>query len=430
MMILLAIGFVLLLLVGVPIGITLIIASSIPSFVNPRFIVDLQYIIMAMVSGLDVTTQLAIPLFMLSGIIMGYGKISKLLFDVFSFFIGKCTGGLPCAVVVTCLFYGAISGSGPATTAAVGMMTIPLLVSLGYELSFCAALVAVAGGLGVIIPPSIPFIMYSNSSSVSVGDMFMGGVVPGILIGAMLMGYAYFYCKKHVEDKEKINASVDKLRAQGLWKIMRHSSWALMTPIIVLGGIYSGIVTPTEAALVSVLYSLFISLFIYKTVTCNDIFPILVQTARTLVPCVLIIGAASAFAKVLAVLHVPQLVAETLGGLVANKILLLVVINAILLVIGMLIDTGASILIMTPIFLPVVTMAGIDPVHFGVLMVVNLAIGFVTPPVGMNLFVAAAMTKLSATVVAKKAVPLLIAFAAALLIITYIPQVTLCLINN
>ena len=211
---------------------------------------------------------------------------------------------------------------------------------------------------------------------------------------------------------------------------MRHSSWALMTPIIVLGGIYSGIVTPTEAALVSVLYSLFISLFIYKTVTCNDIFPILVQTARTLVPCVLIIGAASAFAKVLAVLHVPQLVAETLGGLVANKILLLVVINAILLVIGMLIDTGASILIMTPIFLPVVTMAGIDPVHFGVLMVVNLAIGFVTPPVGMNLFVAAAMTKLSATVVAKKAVPLLIAFAAALLIITYIPQVTLCLINN
>ena len=154
------------------------------------------------------------------------------------------------------------------------------------------------------------------------------------------------------------------------------------------------------------------------------------QTARTLVPCVLIIGAASAFAKVLAVLHVPQLVAETLGGLVANKILLLVVINAILLVIGMLIDTGASILIMTPIFLPVVTMAGIDPVHFGVLMVVNLAIGFVTPPVGMNLFVAAAMTKLSATVVAKKAVPLLIAFAAALLIITYIPQVTLCLINN
>ena len=303
-------------------------------------------------------------------------------------------------------------------------------MSLGYELSFCAALVAVAGGLGVIIPPSIPFIMYSNSSSVSVGDMFMGGVVPGILIGAMLMGYAYFYCKKHVEDKEKINASVDKLRAQGLWKIMRHSSWALMTPIIVLGGIYSGIVTPTEAALVSVLYSLFISLFIYKTVTCNDIFPILVQTARTLVPCVLIIGAASAFAKVLAVLHVPQLVAETLGGLVANKILLLVVINAILLVIGMLIDTGASILIMTPIFLPVVTMAGIDPVHFGVLMVVNLAIGFVTPPVGMNLFVAAAMTKLSATVVAKKAVPLLIAFAAALLIITYIPQVTLCLINN
>lgn len=425
---LIILGFILMLILGVPIGITLVMTSAIPHLIDSKFIIDLEYLLMAMVSGLDVTTQLAIPLFMLSGIIMGYGQISKLLFDVFSFFIGKRTGGLPCAVVVTCLFYGAISGSGPATTAAVGMMTIPMLVSLGYELSFCAALVAVAGGLGVIIPPSIPFIMYSNSSSVSVGDMFIGGVMPGILIGALLMVYAWFYCKKHGEDKEKISASVDRLRAQGLWRVLRRSSWALMTPIIVLGGIYSGIVTPTEAALVSVLYSLLISLVVYKTITLKDIVPILLQTSRTVVPCVLIIGAAAAFAKVLAVLHVPQLVAQALGDVAHNKILLLLIINGILLIIGMLIDTGASILIMTPIFLPIILMAGIDPVHFGVLMVVNLAIGFVTPPVGMNLFVAASMTKLPLLVIAKKAIPLLIVFALALLLITYIPQITLCLV--
>lgn len=415
---------------GIPIGIVLLIASSCPGIINTAFPVDLEFTVRNVVAGFDNTSLLAIPLFMMSGIIMARGQISKLLFDVFPYFIGKRTGGLPSAVVVTCLFYGAISGSGPATTAAVGAMTIPMLTNLGYDLGFCAALVAVAGGLGVIIPPSIPFIMYSNSSGVSVGDMFIGGILPGFCIAIMLIPYVYHYCKKNGEDKAKIDSTVDELRSRGLLYILRKSFFALLTPVIILGGIYSGLVTPTEAALISVIYSLVIGLFVYKTIGVKDIIPILVETGRTLVPTMVIIGAAAAFAKVIAILRVPQLVAMLLGDLIGKKIILLLIINVILLVVGMLIDTGAAILIMTPILLPIVLVAGINPLHFGIFMTVNLAVGFVTPPVGMNQYVAASLTKLHVGRIVKYATPLLFAFSVALLLITYVPGISLCLIGK
>lgn len=415
--------------IGIPIGIVLLLASALPGILNSAFPVDLEFTIRNIVTGFDNTSLLAIPLFMMSGIIMARGQISKLLFDVFTYIVGKRTGGLPSAVVVTCLFYGAISGSGPATTAAVGAMTIPMLTSLGYDLGFCAALVAVAGGLGVIIPPSIPFIMYANSSGVSVGDMFIGGILPGICIAALLIIYVYFYCKKFGEDIEKINNAVNNLRKDGFFYVIKKSSFALLTPVIILGGIYSGLVTPTEAALISVIYALIISLFIYKTIKIKDIIPILNESARTLVPCMIIIGAASAFAKVIAILRVPQAVALLLGDLISEQVILLLIINAILIVVGMLIDTGAAILIMTPILLPITNAAGIDPLHFGIFMTVNLAIGFVTPPVGMNLYVAASMTSLPAAKISKCAIPFLIVFGVALMFITYIPEISLFLVN-
>ena len=208
--------FVIALVIAIPVSISLGIASVLPSIFDPSFTVSAKYLIRAMFGGLDSFPLLAVPMFVLSGIIMAKGGISKKLFDVFAYFLGRFTAGMPCAVIVTCLFYGAISGSAPATVAAVGSMTIPILTALGYELTFATAIVAVAGGLGVIIPPSIPFIMYGMASGASVSDLFLAGIIPGLMIGLLLMLFAIYYCKRHGEDKAKITAEVNALHKQAL----------------------------------------------------------------------------------------------------------------------------------------------------------------------------------------------------------------------
>ena len=251
--------FVICLIIAIPVSIALTIASVLPGAFDPSFTVSGQFVIRSMLGGIDSFPLLAVPMFVLSGIIMARGGISKKLFDVFSYFLGKLTAGLPCAVIVTCLFYGAISGSGPATVAAVGSMTIPLLIELGYKKDFATAIVAVAGGLGVIIPPSIPFIMYAMATGESVSDLFLAGIVPGLMIGALLMFYAYYHCRRYGEDKEKIDAKVTELREKGFLNILKDSIWALISPVIVLGCIYAGIASPTEAAVISVFYDAFCS---------------------------------------------------------------------------------------------------------------------------------------------------------------------------
>ena len=221
-----------------------------------------------MLGGLDSFPLLAVPMFVLSGIIMARGGISRKLFDVFAYFMGRRTAGMPCAVVVTCLFYGAISGSGPATVAAVGSMTIPILIEMGYDKKFSTAL---AGGLGVIIPPSIPFIMYGSASGASVSGLFIAGIIPGLLIGALLMIYAFYYCKKNGEDQEKKMVVVGALHEKGLLCVLKDSAFALLSPVIILGCIYTGIASPTEAAVISVFYALLISMLVYKTIKAKDI---------------------------------------------------------------------------------------------------------------------------------------------------------------
>ena len=227
--------FVALLVIAVPVSITLGITSVLPSVFDPSFTVGAKYLIRAMFGGLDSFPLLAVPMFVLSGIIMAKGGISKKLFDIFAYFLGRFTAGMPCAVIVTCLFYGAISGSAPATVAAVGSMTRPILTTLGYDLTFSTAIVAVAGGLGVIIPPSIPFIMYGMASGASVSDLFLAGIVPGLMIGVLLMLYAIYYCKRYGEDKEKIHAEVKILHDKGLLKVLKESFFALLSPVIILG---------------------------------------------------------------------------------------------------------------------------------------------------------------------------------------------------
>ena len=208
--------FVICLVIAIPVSISLGIVAVLPGAFDSSFTASASYVIRSMLGGIDSFPLLAVPMFVLAGIVMAHGKISQKLFDVFVYFIGKRTAGIPCAVIITCLFYGAISGSAPATVAAVGSMTIPLLMELGYKKDFSTAIVAVAGGLGVIIPPSIPFIMYAMATGESVSDLFLAGIIPGLLIGALLMFYAYYHCKRYGEDKEKINAKVSELRSKGL----------------------------------------------------------------------------------------------------------------------------------------------------------------------------------------------------------------------
>lgn len=420
--------FVICLIIAVPVSISLGIAAVLPGAFDPSFTASAGYVVRSMLGGIDSFPLLAVPMFVLTGILMAHGKISEKLFDVFVYFIGKKRAGVPCAVIITCLFYGAISGSAPATVAAVGSMTIPLLIELGYEKDFATAIVAVAGGLGVIIPPSIPFIMYAMATGESVSDLFLAGIVPGLFIGALLMFYTYYHCRRYGEDREKINAKVTKLREKGFLSILKESIWALLSPVIVLGCIYAGIASPTEAAVISVFYALFVSLFLYKTIRVRDIWGIFVEAMKTYAPILFILAASTAFSRVLTLMQVPQSVSSWILTNFSNKMVLLLIINLVLLIVGMVMDTTPAILILSPILLPIVENIGMDPIQFGVVMIVNLAIGFVTPPIGVNLFVASSLTDVPVMQIARKAAPMIGYFLFALLVLTFVPGISLFLL--
>ena len=420
--------FVILLMIAVPIGIAVGITAMLPSLLTESFTVSGVYITRSMLGGINQTTLLAIPLFVLSGIIMARGGVSKKIFDVFSYFIGNLTAGIPCAVIATCLFFGAISGSAPATVAAVGSMTIPVMLEMGYDKKFTVALVAVSGGLGVIIPPSIPFILYAQAAGASVSDLFLAGVIPGLTVGAILMGYSIFYCKRHGEDKESIHRIVDELHKQSFGKVFFNSIWALLTPVIILGCIYSGITSPTEAAAISVAYSLIISLFVYRTLKFNELWTIFVEATRTYTPILFILAASVAFSRILTLLQIPQTVSVWITTSFTSKVAVLLIVNVILLIVGMIMDTTPAIMILTPILLPAVQAFGVNPIQFGIIMVVNLAIGFVTPPIGVNLFVASSLSKVPVVDIAQKAMPMIIMFLIALLLFTFVPWFSLVLL--
>lgn len=417
--------FVIFLIIGIPIGVVLCITSMVPNFINPLFPADPQYLVRAMISGVNSFPILAVPMFIFSGNIMAKGKISEKIFDFFSYFVVDKTAGLPIAVIITCMFYGAISGSGPATTAAVGTMTIPILAKAGYKKDFSTALVAVAGGIGVIIPPSIPFIFYGQASGVSISKLFMAGIIPGLLIGFSLMVYSWIYCKKNGEDKALILKYKKELAETGLKRIFFDSVLSLLCPIIVLGSIYTGIASPTEAAVISVFYSIILSLIVYKSIGIKDLWEIMVETVRTYSTILFIIAAAIAFSRVLIFLKVPDIISTQITAVVSSKIALLILVNLLLLMVGMIMDTTPAILVLTPILLPIVSRFGVDPIQFGIIMVVNLAIGFVTPPLGVNLFVASTISDVKMSDIVSRSVPFIISFLVVLLAITFIPALSM-----
>ena len=410
------------LVLTVPIGFSLGIASLAYIFATDQL--TLGFVARNMVTGTDSFPIMAIPFFVFAGELMGGGGISKRLLDVANVFFGRIRGGLAIVTVGVCMFFAAISGSGPATVAAVGGMVVPTMLEKGYDKKFVLALIAAAGSIGVIIPPSIPMVVYSVTVNSSVSSLFLAGFIPGILIGLVLIVYSYFYARKAGYKGDTEPFSIGRALRE-VWR----GKWALLSPVIILGGIYGGIFTPTEAAAVSVIYSLIIGLFVHKELNFKDMLEVTKRSCETTATILVVIGCATGFSKVLTLGRIPTTVATLLTTMTDSKVLILLLINLLLLLVGCFMETVCAIMILAPILFPVVTALGVDPIHFGIIMVTNLAIGFITPPLGVNLFVASRVGETTLDVVIKGIVPFLVLMIATLMLITYVPAISMFLPN-
>lgn len=411
----------LLILLSVPIGIA-IGASTIITIYFAVDNIDVGTVAQKAFTSLDSFPIMAIPFFILAGVLMGKGGVSKRLLDFANSLVGFMTGGLAMVTVLACMFFAAISGSGPATVAAIGSFMIPAMQEKKYGGGFASALTATAGSTGVVIPPSIPFVLLGVTGSLSISDLFIAGILPGVVIGIILMITSYIVIKLKgikVEPEDK------KIKIKNVWTSFYKAIWALLTPVIVLGGIYAGFFTPTEAAAVAIVYGLFVGVFIYRELRWKEIYESLVETIQITGATLYMIGLSIAFAYLLTIERIPSQIADTIVSISDNPIIILLLINIFLLIVGAFIDTIAAIVILTPILLPVATEMGVDPIHFGVIMVVNLAIGFITPPVGVNLFVSSAVGKVPFDKIVRASFPLFFAMIIALLLITFIPSLSL-----
>jgi len=418
-------SFAFLLIAGVPIVAVILTTATFPVVFDMGAMVTLPTVIRGTIAGADSTVILAVPLFVFAGTVMSFSGIAQRIFNVFTYFIGNLPGGMPCAVIITCLFYGAISGSGPATVAAVGMMTVPLLVSLNYDKTFVASIVGASGGLGIIIPPSVTFVLYGQATGTSVGDLFMAGILPGCLISLCMIVYVIIRCKIVGEDRATISAHYRLIKDRGLIFLIKDSFWAMLSPVVILGGIYSGIVTPTEAACISVFYSLIIALFIYRTLKFNEVLGLMRKAVRSFAPISILLASATALSRSLTLLRIPVKISDFVLANFDNPWAIIIFVTIILVMIGMVMDCTPAILILSPILLPVLVKYGVSPVYFGTIMICCVAIGQISPPFGSNLFVASQLIESSVLSVGKKAYPLILCFLVALSLIIAFPRISL-----
>ena len=421
MILLLIISLAVFVSISLPIGISLGLSTVIALI----FMTDIDTVMVAQTAfaSLDSFTLMAIPFFMLAGNFMRYGGISKRLLDLADHIIGFVTGGLGAVTTLTCMFFAAISGSGPATVSAIGSFMMPAMKEKGYDPGYSAALTAAAGSIGVVIPPSIPFVIYGVVTGTSIGSLFLAGIIPGILMGLALMVTNYRTAKKN---GWLGSGQRPKLRSVG--KATKNAFWALMSPVIILGGIYGGIFTPTEAAAVSCVYTFVIGKFVYKELDMKKLMDCLKDTVLLAGATSFMIGLSSGFAFLLTMKQVPNTVAEALLSVSDNKIVILLIINVFLLIIGCFIDNISSCTILAPIPLPVVVALGVDPIHFGIIMTMNLAIGFITPPYGANLFIASAVGNTPMESIIKRVWPLILTITVVLIMTTFIPGLSMLLV--
>lgn len=417
-MIFLVITFVICIIIGVPIFATIGMATLIPMIVDGRL--PLTLIPSALYTGVDNFPLIAVIGFILAGSLMETSDITEKIIQVARRIAGGFTGGLAIVTILACAIFAALSGSGPATTAAVGSLAIPMMKRYNYHKNFAAGVSASGGALGILIPPSNPMIIYAINANVSVGKMFAAGFIPGIFVSFALMLTSFFISRKNgfVGTKEKFSF---KKSLVAIW----DGRWALLTPIIILGGIYGGVFTPTEAAEVAVIYALFVGIFIYRKLTFAKIYKAFADAAVTSATIMVVVGVAIAFGRILTIYQVPQIVAAGIMNISTNPHVVLLLIALILLFVGTWMETLSQIIVLVPIFLPLVRSLGVDPIHFGVLFVLMGQIGFLTPPLGANLFVATKISDVSLEGVSVAVLPFVLAYLFCAIVIIFFPGIVL-----
>ncbi len=408
--------FALTISVAVSIGLAAIVGIQVSN-------VNMLVAVKEMFSSINKFPLAAIPFFILAGNLMETGGISRRLVEFAKSLVGGVQGGLPMTCVLTCMIFAAVSGSSVATTFAIGAILIPALIKHGYPVPYAAALQAASAELGVIIPPSIPMILYGVAAEVSIGELFIAGFGPGLLIGGALMLFVWVWCKYKGWGKNDGDGRLSVGRAT------LAASWALFMPVIILGGIYGGIFTPTEASAVAVAYALVVGMAIYGEIRPSDLYPILKKSVISSAVIMFVIANAGLFAYLITRAGVPDAIGVWLKDVLKDPMMFLLGVNAALFIIGMFIETSAAIIVLAPILAPVAVFFGIDPVHFGIIMVVNLALGMITPPFGVNLFAACTVARISLDRIVTQLVPFVLVVLACLMVITYVPAISLFLRN-
>lgn len=401
------------------------VALGLSSFLAVAFFSDIQpmILIQRFFGGIDKFALMSLPFFILAANLMDVGGLSNRILKWAKALVGHVSGGAAMTTQVSSMFFGALSGSSPATVIAIGKIMYPELIRNQYPPSFAAGLLASAGSVALIIPPSITLIIYGAVTGVSVGDLFLAGIGAGLVYGSASLVYIYYYSKKHKLPRDT------KASLATLWNTTKDASWALLVPVIILGGIYAGVFTPTEAAGVATVYAMIIGMFVYKELSVKQLYEVCKESAVTTAQILVLVAAASALGWILTVGQVPQTLATGILGNVTTALVFFMLLNFILLVMGMFMEGTAAIIILTPLIFPITATLGIDPVHLGIVMIANLAVGMFTPPFGINIFVASSISKLSMVDMLPGLTRFFIVNLIALLIITYVPQISLFLPN-
>ncbi|MGB6106108.1 MAG: TRAP transporter large permease [Pusillimonas sp.] len=423
MILVLSLSFFLIMLIGAPIMTALGLSAALALQSGDR---SLLIVVQMAFQSLDSFSLMAVPFFILAGHLMQSGGVARRLVQLANAFVGWIRGGLGAVAVLTSLLFATVSGSSSATTAAIGSVLIPEMEKKGYPRSFAASVAASSGELGAIIPPSIPMIVYALTANVSVGALFIAGILPGILITVSLILTVCVIAR--IKGFDEVHPVSLKDWTIGVLVALRDAMLALMMPVIILGGIYGGLFTAAEASCIAVLYGLFLGMFVYKEITLKNLLGIFARAAVMSSIILLIVAFAAVFAYLLTINQVPQRVAALLGSVTTNPLVFLLLVNVMLFVVGMFIEALAAILIIVPILAPISVSFGIDPIHFGMIVITNLAVGMVTPPVGVNLFVVCEVAQLKMHQLARYLVIFLAVLAVDILIITYIPAISTILL--